>query len=220
MCSNVFWHTTHFQAAFFSSLTCLFPFLHNILFMQPLPRLCSSKFIPTFFMWQTGSGVLWCYYPTNIFFSPFNSPLTFFLSYFNPLSILPNLPFSLSSALVFLFSLWHMFSWLMLASSSSAFSAFQLDSIEWLEPLLSCCCGCWLRLFLKGLLQLVFPFWVSLVPNPHYLTKLLSVRRPHVSGTKPLFKTQVLPRRQCSSNSEGTMKEGVGSYSVARKDME
>lgn len=40
-------------------------------------------------------------------------------------------------------------------------------------------------------------------------TKLLSVHRPHVSGLKALFKTQVLPRRHCSSNREGTMKERV-----------
>lgn len=36
---------------------------------------------------------------------------------------------------------------------------------------------------------------------------VLSVHRPHVS--EPLFRTQVLPTRHFSRNSEGTMKDGV-----------
>lgn len=45
-------------------------------------------------------------------------------------------------------------------------SSFQLDSVEWLQSLLRCCCSCWARLFLKGLLQLVSPLQVSLALAP------------------------------------------------------
>lgn len=159
ICSNVLWHTTHSQAALFSSLTCLFPLLHNIPFIQPLSRLCSSKR-------KTESGVLWSYYPNNIvcllsFHPHLLSPL------FQPtVHHLPSLPFSLSSTqsssspsdLGFLDFCWHL-----AAVPFLPFLPARLHRMTGalVEVLL------WPRLFLKGLLQLVSPPWVSLVPNSH-----------------------------------------------------
>lgn len=69
----------------------------------------------------------------------------------------------------------------------------QLNYSGRVKPLLRCCCACWHRLFLKGLLQLVSPPlsvpgpWPS-TPTPlASATKLLSVPSPHVWGPCALY---------------------------------
>lgn len=159
------------------------------------------------------------YYPNNM--SP--SILPFFLLYFNLLSIICPLPFSLSESfssaadVEFPDFCWHQTAVLFLPLPPTGLHRMTGALVEVLLWLLALAVSQGAPSACLSFLSVPGPQ----LPPPPYLTKLLSARGPHVSGPGPLFKTQVLSRRHCSSNSEGVMKrEGVGSYSGVRKDTE
>lgn len=212
MCSNVLWHTTHFQAPLFSHLPvpvsshllCLYTgWLPHSFFHMPLSAISSPP---------VKSAFLFILLP----FSSLQHSIICSLCLFGfPQHACSSSP----SATGFLDSHWHL--------AVVPFLTFLPARLHWMtgalvEVLL------WLlaQAFSQGapLACLSSPSvpgpWP---PTPTPLasaTKLLSVHRPHVSGLKALFKTQVLPRRHCSRNREGNHeREGVD-YSAAWKGTE
>lgn len=151
------------------------------------------------------------------------SVLPLFLLYFDPLSIICPVPFSLSkssssaSNIGFPDFCWHLTAVLFLPLLPTRHHRMTGALVEVLLWLLALAVSQGAPSACLSFLSVPGPQ----LPPPPYLTKLLSAHRPHVSGPKPLFKTQVFSRRHCSSNSEGVMKrEGVGRYSGVRKDAE
>lgn len=143
-----------------------------------------------------------------VWFVSFHSPLTFFL----PLSIIcpvSLLGFPLPSSYVGrLDSCWHLAAVPFLPSLPARLRWMTGALVEVLLWLLARAVSQGAPSACLSSLSVPGP-WPPNSHTPCSHTKLLSVHRPHVSGLKPLFKTQVLPRRHCSSNSEGTMKERV-----------